>query len=74
VKGKPLPPVAQEIGAASWAQVFLKYLLGNPAITAVIPATDKAEHLVDNLAAGRGAIPSGKQREDLVKYFEGLGT
>jgi aryl-alcohol dehydrogenase-like predicted oxidoreductase len=73
VKGKPLPPIAQEIGAASWAQVFLKYLLGNPAVTAVIPATNKAEHLADNLGAGRGAMPSPKQREDIVRYFEGLG-
>ena len=36
VKGKPLPPVAAELGATTWGQVFLKYLLGNPAITAVI--------------------------------------
>ncbi len=73
VKGKPLPPVAAEIGAATWGQVFLKYLLGNPMITCVIPGTDKAGHLADNLAAGRGPVPDAKQRVELVRYFEGLG-
>ena len=73
VKGKPLPPVAAEIGAATWGQVFLKYLLGNPAVTCVIPGTDKASHMADNLAAGRGPMPDARQRAELVRYFEGLG-
>ncbi len=72
VKGHPLPGVAKEVGAATWGQVFLKYLLGNRAITAVIPGTANAEHMADNLAAGRGAIPDAKQRRALVTYFEGL--
>lgn len=73
VKGKPLPPVAKEIGAATWGQVFLKYLLGNPAITAVIPGTSDPKHMADNLAAGRGPMPDTKQRRALVSYFEELG-
>ncbi len=73
VKGKPLPPVAAEIGATTWGQVFLKYLLGNPAITAVIPGTADPAHMADNLAAGRGPMPDAKQRAALVSYFERLG-
>ena len=73
VKGKPLPPVAAEIGATTWGQVFLKYLLGNPAITAVIPATANPAHMADNLGAGRGAMPDAKQRQALVTSFERLG-
>ena len=73
VKGQPLPPVAKEIGADSWGQVFLKYLLGNPAITAVIPGTDSVKHMADNLGAGRGPLPDARQRQALVSYFEGLG-
>ena len=72
VKGKPLPPFAREIGAATWGQVFLKYLLGNPMITCVIPGTDKASHMEDNLAAGLGPVPDAMQRAALVRYFEGL--
>lgn len=72
VKGKPLPDVAAEIGAATWGQVFLKYLLGHPAITAVIPGTSNLEHMADNLAAGHGLMPDLKQRQALVTYFEGL--
>lgn len=73
VHGKPLPPVAKDIGAETWGQMFLKYLLGNPAITAVIPGTDSAVHLQDNLSAGRGPMPDAKQRQELVRYFDGLG-
>lgn len=73
VKGKPLPPVATEIGAETWGQVFLKYLLANPAITAVIPGTDSPKHMADNLGAGRGPMPDAKQRQALVNYFETLG-
>ncbi len=73
VKGKPLPPLAAEIGADTWGQVFLKYLLGNPAITAVIPGTASPAHMADNLAAGRGPMPDAKQRQALVTVFEQLG-
>ena len=73
VKGKPLPPVAADIGAATWAQLFLKYLLGNPAITAVIPGTASLDHMADNLAAGRGPMPNARQRAELVRCFEALG-
>ena len=73
VKGKPLPPNAAEIGAATWGQVFLKFLLGNPAVTAVIPGTSNPAHVTDNLAAGCGPMPDAKQRAALIDYFEGLG-
>lgn len=73
VKGKPLPPVAKELGITTWGQVFLKYLLANPAITAVIPGTNSPRHMADNLGAGRGPMPDAKQRQALVSYFESLG-
>src|SRR5262249_3857063 len=37
-KGKPLPAWATELGCASWAQLFLKFIVGHPAVTAPIPA------------------------------------
>jgi aryl-alcohol dehydrogenase-like predicted oxidoreductase len=70
VQGKPLPDWATEFDAATWGQFFLKYLLGNPAITAVIPGTDKAAHMADNLGAGRGRLPNAAQRLRMVQFIE----
>src|SRR5207248_1278028 len=56
-KGKPLPPWAAELGIASWAQYFLKWIVGHPAVTCAIPGTGKAEHMRDNLGAGQGPMP-----------------
>lgn len=69
VKGKPLPAWAADFDAASWGQVFLKYILAHPAVTAVIPATGKLRHLEDNLAAGRGGLPDEKQRKQIVEVL-----
>lgn len=73
VRGKKLPEWASEFGAATWAQFFLKYLLGHEAVTAVIPGTDRAEHMADNLVAGRGRPPDAAQRQQMVQFMEALG-
>lgn len=73
VRGRPLPGWAADIGATSWAQVFLKYLLSNPAVNGVIPGTDKAEYMRDNLAAGRGRLPDAAMRKTIVDYWTSLG-
>ena len=72
VRGKPLPEWAKEIGVQSWAQYFLKWILGNPAVTCVIPGTGNAEHMADNLAAGRGALPDAAQRRRMLEHFDSL--
>jgi diketogulonate reductase-like aldo/keto reductase len=66
VKGKALPAVAKELGATSWAQLFLKFIVGHPAVTAPIPATSKLVHLEDNLGALRGAMPTEAQRKAIA--------
>jgi aryl-alcohol dehydrogenase-like predicted oxidoreductase len=71
VRGKALPPWAVEFDCASWAQFFLKYILGDPAITCVIPGTAKPEHARDNVAAGMGRLPDAAQRQRMVAYWEG---
>jgi diketogulonate reductase-like aldo/keto reductase len=66
VKGKPLPEHAKPY-AATWAQAFLKFLLANEAITAVLPATGKPTHMQDNVAAGTGPLPDAAQRKALIE-------
>ncbi|MGH8738141.1 MAG: aldo/keto reductase [Burkholderiales bacterium] len=72
VRGKPLPPWAQELGVASWAQYFLKWIVGHPAITCTIPATSKPEHMKDNLGAAAGALPDAAQRQRMAAYLDAL--
>ncbi len=72
VKGKPLPDWAKEFGAASWGQFFLKYLIGHPAVNAVIPGTDKVEYMLDNLDAGRGTLPDAAMRKRMAAFIDPL--
>jgi len=71
--GRPLPDFAAEFGARTWAQFFLKFILGHPAVTAVIPGTDKPEYMLDNLQAGRGQLPDAAMRKRIVQYWDSLG-
>jgi diketogulonate reductase-like aldo/keto reductase len=71
VRGTPLPPWAAEIGCASWAQFFLKWILAHPAVTCAIPATSKPEHLVDNMTAGTGPLPDAATRERMAALVAG---
>lgn len=70
--GKPLPDFAKEFGATTWAQFFLKFILSHPAVTAVIPGTDKPEYMLDNLQAGRGPMPDAAMRKRIVDYWDNL--
>lgn len=72
VRGKPLPAWAQEAGIASWAQYFLKWILGHPAVTCAIPGTGRPEHMRDNLAAGVGTLPDEALRRRMSAYFDAL--
>jgi aryl-alcohol dehydrogenase-like predicted oxidoreductase len=71
VRGKPVPDWAQNF-AGSWAQFFLKYLLGDSRVTAVIPGTSDPAHMLDNLGAMRGALPDPDQRRRMVQFVETL--
>ena len=66
------PVFAAEFGAQTWAQFFLKFILSHPAVTAVIPGTDKPEYMLDNLQAGRGPMPDAAMRKRIVAYWETL--
>lgn len=70
---RPLPDFAAEFGAKTWAQFFLKFILSHPAVTAVIPGTDKPAYMLDNLQAGRGPMPDAAMRRRIVQYWDTLG-
>jgi aryl-alcohol dehydrogenase-like predicted oxidoreductase len=69
-RGVALPDWAAECDAKSWAQLFLKFILGHPAVTCPLPATSKAKHLVDNVQAGFGRLPDAALRTKMVQLFE----
>ncbi|MEZ5498035.1 MAG: aldo/keto reductase [Steroidobacteraceae bacterium] len=66
LRQQPLPGFAADIDCTSWAQLLLKYVISHPAVTCVIPATGKASHMKDNLAAGRGAMPGRRLRKQIA--------
>ena len=62
VADRTLPGWTREFDCASWGQFALKYVLAHPAVTCVIPATSKIDHLIDNMGAGIGRLPDAAQR------------
>ncbi len=66
VKGVALPKLAAEIDCTSWAQIFLKFIIGHPAVTAVIPATSKPANMADNARAGFGRQPDAAMRDRIA--------
>lgn len=74
VMNQPLPDWAKEIDATSWAQIFLKYIISNPAVTCVIPGTETIAFMNDNNLASRGRLPDAALRRRIEAYFDGLGA
>lgn len=67
---RPLPGWASGLDAESWAQLFLKYVLGHPAVTVVIPGTTEPGHARDNLGAARGALPDAGTRRRMERLYD----
>jgi diketogulonate reductase-like aldo/keto reductase len=72
VRGRALPEWAAEFDCTSWAQLFLKYILAEPAVTCVIPATGNPQHMADDIKAGFGRLPDARQREQIRKFWDAL--
>jgi aryl-alcohol dehydrogenase-like predicted oxidoreductase len=71
VQGKAIPDWARGF-AATWAQFFLKFLLADERVTAVIPGTSNPAHMADNLGAMRGGLPDPDQRKHMVAFLNTL--
>jgi len=68
-KEKRFPTWATEFDATTWGQLFLKFILAHPAVTCVIPGTSKAKHILDNVQAGFGDLPSLEHQQKLIKLL-----
>lgn len=71
VRGQQIPDWAKDF-ANSWAQFFLKYLLADQRVTAVIPGTSNPAHMADNLGAMRGRLPDANERKRMIDLIEFL--
>jgi aryl-alcohol dehydrogenase-like predicted oxidoreductase len=71
-RGRPLPDWAPEIGAASWAQLFLKYIVSHPSRPIAIPGMAQARYVEDNLGAARGPLPDAAMRRRMEEYVDAL--
>ncbi|HEY2139909.1 MAG TPA: aldo/keto reductase, partial [Chthoniobacterales bacterium] len=72
LRQKPLPDWAGEFDCHSWAQFLLKWIIAHPAVTCVIPATNKTSHLEDNMLAGKGRLPDAKMRQRMMDTISTL--
>ena len=72
VKGQTVPEWAEEFGANSWAQFFIKYIAANPAVTCVTPATSKQKNMLDNIGAAYGDLPDEATRRRMEQLVDAL--
>jgi diketogulonate reductase-like aldo/keto reductase len=69
VKGQSLPAWSKEFDCNSWGQFFLKFILSHDAVTCVIPGTSKPHHMLDNIGAGIGKLPTQEHRKQMIKLM-----
>jgi diketogulonate reductase-like aldo/keto reductase len=70
--GRPLPEVAAELGCRTAAQLFLKWVLGDPAVTVILAATRNPQHAAENVEAATGQVPDAAQRRAIAEWFARL--
>ncbi|MEQ1575168.1 MAG: aldo/keto reductase [Vicinamibacterales bacterium] len=72
VGDRPLPDWAAEFDAKTWAQFFLKWVLGNTTVTATTPATSQARNMLDNIGGGIGRVPDQAMRRRMSAFIDAL--
>ncbi|NQX88098.1 MAG: aldo/keto reductase [Halioglobus sp.] len=71
-RNTPLPDIAAELDCKSWGQFYLKFILSNPAVTCIIPATSSPSHMADNMGANFGRVPDDVQRAEMIRVYNSL--
>jgi aryl-alcohol dehydrogenase-like predicted oxidoreductase len=69
---RPLPEWAAEFNVHAWSQLMLKYVVSHPGVTVAAPGTGDPAHMVENLGAARGQLPTEEQRRRIVQLVESL--
>jgi aryl-alcohol dehydrogenase-like predicted oxidoreductase len=72
VAGVDLPEWASEIGAETWAQFFLKFVISHPAVTAATPSTSRPANMVDNMGACFGELPDAAMQRRMIEFVDSL--
>jgi aryl-alcohol dehydrogenase-like predicted oxidoreductase len=72
VGDRPVPDWAAEFDAKTWAQFFLKFILANPAVTVVTPATSQAKNMLDNIGGGVGRVPDAAIAKKMAAFVDAL--
>jgi diketogulonate reductase-like aldo/keto reductase len=72
VAGRKLPDWTADFDCESWAQLSLKYILGNSYVSCVLAATSNPRHMADNAGAGSGRLPDAAARKRIVSFLREL--
>jgi diketogulonate reductase-like aldo/keto reductase len=67
---KPLPAIASELQCHSWAQLFVKYVIAHPAVTCIIPATSRVDHVEENMNAACEPVPNEDMRRAIARAWD----
>lgn len=71
VAGRNVPDWAGEFDATTWAQFFLKYVASHPVVTAITPATSRA-NMADNMGGAAGRLPDEAMRKRMIDLVDAL--
>lgn len=72
LEDRPLPDWVAELGATTWAQFSLKYILANPAVTCVLTETSNPHHMHENAASAFGELPDADARARMRALIDEL--
>jgi len=69
---RSLPEWAAEFDAHAWSHFMLKYVVSHPAVTVAAPGTGDPEHMIENLGAARGRLPTEEHKRRMIELVESL--
>ncbi len=72
IQGVSSRRLVEEFDCSCWGEFFLRYILGETAVTCVIPATGNPAHMLDFVLSAGKAVPNIAMRREMVKFFESL--